>query len=109
MQRCQAGCGAAAHEGAEGVQSAESMSKPQADKDASDDRLAAMMAEIKEFKQEAADAEAKSRADRKVSNIKADLSLPHDLAPSLPSLGCSDVTGCHKSTQLCTDVVFVQN
>lgn len=67
--------GAAAHEATEGVQSADSMSKLQADKDASDDRLAAMMADIKQFKQEAADAEARSRADRKVGSINADLPL----------------------------------
>ena len=66
---CQPDCGSAAQDEAGGLQSAEGMSKLQADKAASDDRLSAMMAELQVFKQDAADAEVKSRADRKVSNI----------------------------------------
>ena len=66
---CQPDCGAAAQDAAQGLQSVKGLSKLQADKAAADDRLAAMRAEIQTFKQEAADAEAKSRADRKVSSI----------------------------------------
>ena len=66
-QTCQFHCGAAAQDAAAGLQHAESMSKLQADKAAMDDRLAAVMAETQAFRQEAADSEAKSRADRKVN------------------------------------------
>ncbi|KAL3148118.1 hypothetical protein ABBQ38_014399 [Trebouxia sp. C0009 RCD-2024] len=51
---------------ASGLQPAESMTKLQAGKAAADARLAALMAELQALKQATADAEAKSRADRKV-------------------------------------------
>ena len=46
------------------------MTKLQAGTAAADARLAALMAELQTFKQETTDAEAKSRADRKVSNSR---------------------------------------
>ncbi|KAL3140844.1 hypothetical protein ABBQ32_005383 [Trebouxia sp. C0010 RCD-2024] len=52
---------------AESLQSAKSMAKLQAGKADADARLAALKAELQAFKQGTADAEAKSRADRKVS------------------------------------------
>lgn len=52
------------------MQPAESMTKLQAGKAAADARLAALMAELQALKQATADAEAKSRADRKVSTYQ---------------------------------------
>lgn len=54
---------------AEGLQSSGSITRLQTGKAAADSRLAALMAELQAFKQETADAEAKSRADRKVSTV----------------------------------------